>query len=259
MWKKPRVLEHVTDAAPFGRQSRARARVFEHDPVDFDVRFVGSEQARNDVDECRLAAAGAAEQAHDAGSRDVDRHVQRESVAALQGANAEHAGLQRPSSRCTRRAMSSEISRPIKPSENEMVASRAASASPSGVCNAVYSASGSVRVCPGIFDTNVMTAPNSPRPAANAVTTPARIPGSISGNVIVKNRSQGPAPSVRAASSSPGSTPSSEMRIARTISGKVITAVASAAPAVVKINWMPNCSYNQCPTGPRMPNVSSNR
>src|SRR5688572_409227 len=236
MGKQSCVLEHVTDAPPFGRQALAAARVFEHDAVDLDVRLVGGEQTGDDVDERRLAAAGAAEQADDARSRDVDRHVQRESIPTLQCANAEHAGPQRPSSRCTRREMSSEINRPIRPSEKEIAASRAASASPSGVCSAVYSAIGNVRVSPGMFDTKVMTAPNSPRPAANAVTAPARIPGSMSGNVTVKKRSHGPAPSVRAASSSPGSTPSSEMRIERTISGKVITAVARAAPAVVKIN-----------------------
>ena len=43
------------------------------------------------------------------------------------------------------------------------MASRAAAASPPGSCSAEYSASGSVRVSPGMFDTNVMTAPNSPK------------------------------------------------------------------------------------------------
>ena len=73
-----------------------------------------------------------------------------------------------------------------------MSASRAASASPSGVCSAVYSASGSVRVSPGMLEANVITAPNSPRPAANAVTAPARMPGAISGSVIEKKRSSAP-------------------------------------------------------------------
>ena len=84
-----------------------------------------------------------------------------------------------------------------------------------------------------------MTAPNSPRPAAKAVTAPASIPGSISGRVIEAKRSSGPAPRVRAASSSPRSMFSSDSRMARTISGKVMTAVASAAPAVVKASSMP--------------------
>ena len=72
-----------------------------------------------------------------------------------------------------------------------MSARRAASASPSGVCSAVYSASGSVRVSPGMLDANVITAPNSPSPAANAVTAPASTPGAISGSVMETNRSSG--------------------------------------------------------------------
>src|SRR4030095_4130452 len=124
MRKQPRVLEHVPDAAALGGQTRLAARVLEHDAVDLDVRFVGSEQPRDYVDERRLAAARSAEQADDARSRDLDRHVQRESVAALQGTDAEHAAPQRPSMRCTRRAMSSEISSPTRPSENEIAASR---------------------------------------------------------------------------------------------------------------------------------------
>ena len=98
-----------------------------------------------------------------------------------------------------------------------------------------------------------MTAPNSPRPAAKAVTAPARIPGSISGRVIETKRSTAAAPSVRAASSNPRSTFSSDRRIARTISGKVMTAVASAAPAVVKASSMPKWLRSQAPMGPRAP------
>ena len=93
----------------------------------------------------------------------------------------------------------------------------------------------------------VMTAPNSPSPAANATTAPARMPGAISGSVTVRKRSSGPAPSVRAAASSPGSTPSSDRRMARTISGKDMTAVASAAPAVVNTSRTPNQSVQQRP------------
>ena len=102
-----------------------------------------------------------------------------------------------------------------------------------------------------------MTAPNSPRPAAKAVTAPARMPGEISGSVTVRKRSTGPAPRVRAAASSPGSTLSMPRRTARTISGKDITAVASAAPSVVKTRRMPNQSLSGPPIGPRTPNSIS--
>src|SRR5882724_69341 len=165
----------------------------------------------------------------------------------------------RPSRLRTKRAKSSDNNNPSTPSTKEMVASLAATVSPSGDCSAVYRASGSVRVSPGMFETNVITAPNSPRPAAKAVTAPAMTPGNISGNVIVAKRSTDFAPNVLAASSSPRSTPSSDKRIARTISGNDITAVANAAPAVEKISWIPNVRYNQPPAGPRIPNNSSKR
>jgi hypothetical protein len=86
-------LPSTSRCGTFCRQARAAARVFEHDAVDFYVRFVRSEQARDDVDERRLAAARAAEQADDAGRCNFHRHVQCESVTALQGTNAEHASL----------------------------------------------------------------------------------------------------------------------------------------------------------------------
>ena len=45
--------------------------------------------------------------------------------------------------------------------------------------------------------------------------------------------------------------------MARTISGKVMTAVASVAPAVVKAKRKPNQSLSRAPTGPFTPNSSS--
>jgi hypothetical protein len=58
--------------------------------------FVRCEQPRDDVHQRRLAAAGAAEQTDDARGRDLDRHVERESIATFQGANAEHAIVSAP-------------------------------------------------------------------------------------------------------------------------------------------------------------------
>ena len=166
---------------------------------------VGREQAGDEADQRRLAAARAAEQRGDAGHGRVkvdcrarNRHGVCATGPAASAAQPAGAGA---------RAKNSATSRPARPSDSEMSASRAASASPSGVCSAVYSASGSVRVSPGMLDAKVITAPNSPRPAANAVTAPARMPGAISGSVIEKKRSNGPAPSVRAASSRPRSSP----------------------------------------------------
>src|SRR5690606_38542159 len=259
--EQPRILEHVADAAPLGRSAALGGGIFQHDAVDLDVRFIGGQQPGDDVHQRRLAAAGTPEQGEHAGPRLLDGDVQHEIVATPQRFDLVHVRGkgQRPKSRCRRRAMSSAATRPARPSEKEIAASRAAIASPPGVCNAVYSASGSVRVSPGMFDTKVITTPNWPSPAANAATAPASTPGAMSGRVMVKKRSQGPAPSGRAASSKPGSTASSEMRIARTISGKVITAVARAAPALVNTSWTPKRSSSQGPIGPRAPNNSNSR
>ena len=89
---------------------------------------------------------------------------------------------------------------------------------------------GRVRVSPGMAETKVMVAPNSPRLRAKARMTPTRMPGAINGKVTEQKLSNGEAPSVRAAASKRRSTFSSDSRIARTMSGKAMTAAAKAAP-----------------------------
>ena len=76
---------------------------------------------------------------------------------------------------------------------------------------------------------------------------------------MVANRSMAPAPKVRAASSSPRSTFSREMRMARTMSGKDITAVASAAPLRVNMSSTPSTRSSHEPIGPRVPNNTSSK
>ncbi|MNR16796.1 hypothetical protein D3C85_1334230 [compost metagenome] len=116
-----------------------------------------------------------------------------------------------------------------------------------------------VRVSPGMLDTKVMVAPNSPSERANASTVPTIIPGSVRGSVMVKNTRQRPAPKVRAACSSLMSTPSSARRMARTISGNDITAAAITAPRQLKANVRPNQSYKYWPIKPRRPIAISNK
>src|SRR5262245_25708457 len=88
----------------------------------------------------------------------------------------------------------------------------------------------SVCVSPGMFETKVMVAPNSPIALAKHRIMPAMIPGTTSGNVTVANTQARLAPRVPAASSRRGSTASIESRMARTSRGKPITPQASAAP-----------------------------
>ncbi len=105
--------------------------------------------------------------------------------------------------------------------------------------------------------TKVMVAPNSPRALAKPSTAPAASPGAASGTVTVKKRTNGPAPSVRATSSTSRSMASIDSRIGRTIKGKAMIAAARAAPVQRKAKTMPTCS-NAAPMTPRWPN-STNR
>ena len=58
----------------------------------------------------------------------------------------------------------------------EMTTSRIAAASPPGDCVKLKMAMGSVLVSPGMFETNVIVAPNSPKARAKVRIEPARIP-----------------------------------------------------------------------------------
>src|ERR1700704_534885 len=118
-------------------------------------------------------------------------------------------------------------------------------------------ADGSVWVSPGMLDTKVIVAPNSPMARANERMVPAMMPGSMSGSVTVRKTQTGWAPSVLAASSSPRSTASIDSCIARTRSGNPITALARAAPVHRNANTIPNVSARKAPIGPRRPNRRS--
>src|SRR4051812_18959431 len=135
------------------------------------------------MDERALACTGAAEQRGDARSRCTELCLEQELPALQARSYLEHA--QRPSRCRSERASSSATSSPDSPRAKLINAMRAAMASPLGLCNAEYSAMGSVCVTPGILPAKVMTAPNSPRLATSAVTAPARIPGAMSGRVTV--------------------------------------------------------------------------
>src|SRR5215472_6298435 len=105
-----------------------------------------------------------------------------------------------------------------------------------------------------MFETKVIVAPNSPSARAKDRIMPARIPGTISGNVIVAKIHNAFAPSVPAASSRRRSTASIDSRIERTISGNPITAQASAAPVQRNAKTMPKVSAKKAPSTPRRPN-----
>jgi hypothetical protein len=105
--------------------------------------------------------------------------------------------------------------------------------------------------------TNVIVAPNSPIARAKARIMPATIPGAASGAVIVAKTMAAGAPRVLAAASSCGSTVSIDRRIARTISGKPITAAASAAPVQRNEKTRPQQASKKRPKGPCRPKLSN--
>ncbi len=117
---------------------------------------------------------------------------------------------------------------------------------------------GRVWVSPGMFDTKVIVAPNSPIALAKARIAPVTIPGRISGSVTVTKIQGRDAPSVAAACSSFGSTASIDSRIARTISGKAMIAAASAAPVQRKAKTIPTFA-SAAPTGAPGAKVTSSR
>ena len=105
-----------------------------------------------------------------------------------------------------------------------------------------------------------MVAPNSPIALAKHRIAPAITPGRQSGRVMVANTQERiGAQRARPPHSSRVSTASIDRRMARTSSGKPITAQASAAPVQRKEKTMPNCSSRKAPIGPRLPNEISSR
>ena len=131
--EQSRILKHVADTAALRRYIDAPLRIEQHVVIQRHPADVGIEKPGDDVDQGALAAAGAAEQRHHAGGRQFECGLQREGATALPDGDAEH---QRPRSVRTRRANHSDNISPPNPRTNEMHASRAAAASPPGVCNA---------------------------------------------------------------------------------------------------------------------------
>src|SRR6056297_4140788 len=111
------------------------------------------------------------------------------------------------------RASHSDISSAPIATRTDTSTSRIAEVSPPGTCRNAYIADGTVRVSPGMFETNVIVAPNSPIALAKPRMLPAMIAGRINGKVTVANTQMRDAPSVDAACSSFGSTASIDRRI----------------------------------------------
>src|SRR5271155_914098 len=258
MRKKPALLEDIPDPPLMGRDAEAALGIEQNRAVHDDASPARTEQAGDRVYDGSLAGSRTAEQrGQTAPGAKVD--VEREIGEPVLDIDFEHR-LQSPERRRLKRLASrSAASSAINDSAIETRVSLSAPKSPPGVWVRVYIAEAIVRVSPGMLETNVIVAPNSPRLRANDNTMPATIPGAINGNVTSANTNIFLAPSVPAASSSLRSTASSDSRMARTSSGKPITAQASAAPVQRNAKTIPKDSSRNRPSGPLRPNSSNSR
>ena len=105
-----------------------------------------------------------------------------------------------------------------------------------------------VWVSPGMLETKVMVAPNSPIALAKPSTMPAEYARQRQRQRDGAKHLHGAAPSVLAACSSRRSIASIERRIGRTSNGNDITPQASAAPVQRNANTMPRWSASHAPT-----------
>ena len=131
MRKQPRVLKHVADAAPVRWHMDARGGVVERFAVEGDAAAVGAQQPCDDVDQRGLAGAGSAEQAGDAALA-FEGGLKREFAELPGDIDTQHG--QFPCRRwVARRANHSDAIRAPIAITIEMITSRPAAVSPSGV------------------------------------------------------------------------------------------------------------------------------
>src|SRR5947207_3750463 len=205
MREKAALLEDIPDPSQMGRDPDAAFGIEQNRAVHDDASPARMEEAGDSVYNGSLAGARAAEQrGQTAPGLKVD--VEREIGEPVLDIDFEHV-LQSPERRRPkRRAKRSAARSATNDSAIETRVSLRAPTSPPGVWVRVYIAEAIVRVSPGMLETNVIVAPNSPRLRAKDNTIPATIPGAINGNVTSRNTKILLAPSVPAASSSRRST-----------------------------------------------------
>src|SRR6185437_5684538 len=193
--KQPRVLENHAKVATRGRQVDVPVGIEQCMTIDCDASAAWAQQSRDREQRGGLAAAGRTEQRQRASGR-LQRKLQRKFAALQREIEFDHASASRVPPRSSIRAAISDAITAITTATS---VSRSAPLSPPGVEISSYNAIGSVRVCPGIDDTKVMVAPNSPNARANASARPATSPRADSGRVMPKKTRHAPAPSVAAA------------------------------------------------------------
>ena len=132
MRKKPRFLKDITDAPEVRGHGDARGRIKEHAPPDLDPPRLGPHEARDRVDDRRLARARTAKKRRDA-RRGLEPRRKREIADAVRDIDPER-HPRPPIRRATARPTHSDaMSAPIA-TATAMRTSRIAAPSPPGTC-----------------------------------------------------------------------------------------------------------------------------
>src|SRR5690348_4899721 len=236
MREQSHILEYHPQRTPRDRNVDVCLRIEQHAIIQHDSPACWAQQAGDGVQRGCLAASGVAEQCQRARFR-MQRELQSELSARKGEVEFDHATC---SVLRVRRSSSAAPSVATSATISATQVSRSAPLSPPGVSSNSYSAIGSVRVCPGIEETKVIVAPNSPKARAKASASPATSPRNDKGRVMPKKIRHALAPRVAAACSSLRSTDSNAERSATTSSGNAITPAASAAP--VQRNAIERCN-----------------
>src|SRR6185503_798351 len=234
MRKQTRFLKDIADPPQVSRPADALADIDEGRAIQMNRSARGCQHARDQIEQRGLARSRRSDERRQS-RPDLHPHVERKLARGVRRFDPEaHDGF-----RLSFRPRISDAISAMTEMPTESQASLVAAISPPGRSSSVKTASASVRVSPGMFETNVIVAPNSPSALAKPMMSPASSPGNASGSVTVRNTQNGLAPSVPADSSIRRSTFSMPSRIARTTSGNDMTPAASAAPVQRNENCRP--------------------
>src|SRR5581483_6200274 len=243
--EEEQVLECDRDRALLGGHEDARGRIVERHAVDPKRAGVERDQAGERVHDRRLAGAVRAEERDQLAARDRELDVEIELAATHPEPCLDaHSASKKRRRSATRTPSDTASSTTLK----RIPASGRLSSD-------TYTSSGSVCVLPGKLPANVMVAPNSPSARAQASAAPATSAGRRSGSVTRRKTVHGPAPSVRAASSSLRSAARRPPSTVSTKNGSATKASAIAAPALVNGSRTPKAESSHAPTRPRRPSA----
>src|SRR6185437_114106 len=133
MRKQPRILEHQSDAAVFHGHIDIPVGIEQHAPIDRDTALLRAHKSCDGMDDGGFARTRWPEQRRDAGCFAFERDIEHERALPVAKADIHAHAKKLRARRC---ANSASVMK-INASRIDSAASRAAAASPPGVCSAV--------------------------------------------------------------------------------------------------------------------------